>query len=585
MEETRRRLTAIVAVDVVGYSRLMGADEAGTLARLKRHRAGLIDPLIGTHGGRTVKTMGDGLLLEFPSIVAATEFAIAMQTGIAGETAADGAPMRFRVGVHLGDVISEDDDIFGDGVNVAARIEGLSEPGGVCLSDDAYRMVRDRLDAAWRDGGEHAAKNIARPIRVWHWNAAKAEAEPPAPAGGAALALPDKPSVAVLPFDHIAGDPEQTLFADGLTEDLITDLSKVSGLFVVARNSSFAFRGKAVDVREAARQLGVRHIVEGSVRKAGRRVRINVQLIDAQTGGHIWAERYDGALDDVFELQDEVGAQVVAALSVRLSGEEDARLRRVHTQSLEAHELYVRAKATPYPPVPDRIEAARAMFEQVIGIDPDFAGGHAGLAWMLAFRAFFGPVSGRAAAGEAAEIARRGIQRDESFGWSYVALAIALMALARHGDAIEAIERAVERQPGDADAHAYRAILLGLAGRPEEGLGSIDHAIRLNPQFIQGPYLNLRCMILTMAGEHERALAAFRENLARGGPVGPPVLAYAAAANEALGHHDDAAGLASNLVAGFPSFRLSEWNFLQLLEPAERRQRITAMMAAAGLPG
>jgi adenylate cyclase len=362
-EGTKRRLAAIVAADVVGYSRLMGADETGTLATLRAHRSELIDPLIEKHGGRIVKTTGDGLLLEFPSVIAAVEFAIAAQEGIVARN--EGVPdleaMRFRIGVHVGDVIIEGEDLFGNGVNIAARIEPLAEPDGISLSDDAYRQVRDRLDVIWEDGGEHEVKNIARPIQVWHWLRNGQQSPTQQSIESEPLELPDKPSIAVLPFDNMSGDPEQEFFADGMTEDLITDLSKISGMFVVARNSSFVFKGQPIDVRDAARQLGVRYVLEGSVRKAGSRVRINVQLIDAVSGGHLWAERYDGTVENVFELQDDVGAKVVAALAVRLQGDENARLQRVHTHNLNAYELYVRAKSTPYPPIPERIEAAREM--------------------------------------------------------------------------------------------------------------------------------------------------------------------------------------------------------------------------------
>jgi len=486
---SRRRLAAIVAADVVAYSRLMGADESGTHAALRAHRTELIDPLVGAHGGRIVKSMGDGLLLEFHSVVAAAEFAVAMQEGLAGrnEGVADERAIRFRIGVHLGDIIVEGDDIFGDGVNVAARIEALAEPGGVALSDDAYRQVRDRLKLAWEDGGEHAVKNIARPIHVWRWRRAGPERPAPAPAREEAPPLPDRPSIAVLPFDNMSGDPEQEYFADGMTEDLITDLSKISGLFVVARNSSFAFKGQAVDVREAARRLGVRFVLEGSVRKAGQRVRINVQLIDAGTGGHLWADRYDGTVDNVFALQDDVGAKVVSALRVRLHGDEGERLRHVHTSNLEAYELYVRAKATPYPPVPDRIEAARGMFEQVVEMDPEFAGGYAGVSWALAFGALFGHFDLGGTAARAVALAQKAVALDDSFGWSYVALGLALLRQRRHGEAIAATDEAVARQPNDADAHAYRGVILAMSGRPEDGVEPVERARRLNPQSVNGP--------------------------------------------------------------------------------------------------
>lgn len=564
----------------------MGADETGTLAALRTHRSELVDPLVDKHGGRIVKTMGDGLLLEFASVVAAVEFAIATQEGIAerNEAVPDNEAIRFRIGVHLGDVIIEGEDIFGAGVNIAARIEPLAEPDGVSLSDDAYRQVRDRLDVMWEDGGEHEVKNIARPIQVWRWLGKGHQLAVQAPADGETLELPDKPSIAVLPFDNMSGDPEQEYFADGMTEDLITDLSKISGMFVVACNSCFAYKGQAVDIREAARRLGVRYVLEGSVRKAGSRVRINVQLIDALSGGHLWAERYDGTVENVFELQDDVGAKVVSALSVRLRGDEDERLHRVHTHNLNAYELYVRAKATPYPPIPERIDAAREMFEQVIEMDPDFAGGYAGVSWMLGFGAMFGHFDVSETAARAAALAHKAVEVDDSFGWSYVALCLALLLQGRHEEAIAAVDEAVARQPNDADAHAYRGLILAFAGRPELGVEPVERAMRLNPQFVNGPYLNLRGIIMAMAQDYDGAVRSFEDNVARHGPVGPPVLCWAATAYWALGKRDDAGRAAEQLATRFPAFRLENWNFFKLLRSPEDRRRIHDLMRAAGLP-
>lgn len=585
-EGVQRRLAAIVAADVVGYSRLMGADETGTLAALRSLRSELISPLIDSHGGRIVKTMGDGLLLEFPSVVAAVKLAINLQSEIAtrNRDIPDSKAIRFRIGVHLGDIMIDGDDIFGDGVNIAVRIEPLAEAGGVSLSDDAYRQVRDRLDVVWKDGGEHQVKNIARPIHVWHWQRNGPQTAARKPAERAAMALPDKPSIAVLPFDNMSGDPDQEYFADGMTEDLITDLSKISGMFVVARNSSFVFKGQPVDIREAARRLGVRYVVEGSVRKAGSRVRINVQLIDALSGGHLWAERYDGTVENVFELQDDVGAKVVSALSVRLRGDEDERLRRVHTRNLNAYELYVRAKATPYPPIPERIDAAREMFEQVIEMDPNFAGGYAGVSWMLTFGAMLGHSDAGETAARAEALARKAVERDDSFGWSYVALCLALLLQGRHEEAIAAVDEAVARQPNDADAHAYRGLILTFAGHPELGVEPVERALRLNPQFVNGPYLNLRGYIMTMAQDYDGAVWSFEQNIARHGPVGPPALAWAAAAYWGLGKPDDAARAAEQLATRFPAFRLENWNFLKLIRLPEDRRRIYDLMRAAGLP-
>ena len=307
-----RKLAAILAADVAGYSRLMGQDEAGTLARLKEHRRELIDPKIAEHKGRIVKTTGDGILIEFPSVVEAVACAVAVQRGMAERNASIPEDQRivFRVGINLGDIIVEDADIHGDGVNVAARLEAISEPGGICISSTVRDNIGDRLDLAFDDLGEQALKNIARPVRAYRVLLATAERAPTISSVETTptLALPDKPSIAVLPFANMSGDPEQEYFADGMVEEIITALSRIRWLFVIARNSTFTYKGQAVDVKRLGRELGVRYVLEGSVRKAGQRVRITAQLIDALNGAHLWADRFDGALDDIFELQDRVAS-------------------------------------------------------------------------------------------------------------------------------------------------------------------------------------------------------------------------------------------------------------------------------------
>jgi adenylate cyclase len=316
-----RRLTAILAADVAGYSRLMGADEEGTHERLKEHRRALVDPKIAEHHGRIVKTTGDGMLVEFPSVVDAARCAVEVQRGMA-ERNIDTAPeqrIEFRVGINLGDVISEGDDIFGDGVNVAARLEALAEPGRICVSRVVRDQVRDRLDYTFDEMGEQQVKNIARPVRVYRVRDVGAAQSPLVPALPV-LPLPDKPSIAVLPFANISGDPEQWYFVDGMVEEIITALSRIRWLFVLARNSSFTYKGQAVDVKQVGRELGVRYVLEGSVRKAGSRVRITAQLIDALTGTHLWADRFDGSLEDVFDLQDKVASSVAGIIEPALHG-------------------------------------------------------------------------------------------------------------------------------------------------------------------------------------------------------------------------------------------------------------------------
>jgi adenylate cyclase len=343
-----RRLAAILAADVAGYSRLIGADEGGTLQALKAIRAELIDPMIAAHNGRLVKTTGDGLLIEFSSVVDALRCATEMQAGMAerNATVPNDRRIEFRIGINMGDVVVEDGDIFGDGVNVAARLEALAEPGGICVSARVQKDAAGKLDLAFEDLGEQPLKNIARSVRVFRIVAGPPSLVTVAPVP---LTLPDKPSVAVLPFTNMSADPEQEYFADGVVEEIITALSRIRWLFVIARNSSFTYKGRAVDVKQVARELGVRYVLEGSVRKGGNRLRITGQLIDTSTGAHIWADRFDGALDDIFELQDLVASNVAGAIEPKLRQSEIERATRKPTESLDAWDLYLRALALALP--------------------------------------------------------------------------------------------------------------------------------------------------------------------------------------------------------------------------------------------
>ena len=336
-----RRLAAILAADVAGYSRLIGADEEGTLARLKAYRREVIDPKIAEHRGRLVKTTGDGLLVEFASVVDALRCAVEVQRGMSerNATAPPDNRIEFRIGVNVGDIVVEDDDIFGDGVNIAARLEGIAEPGGICISARVQEDAAGRLDPGFEDIGEQALKNIARPVRVFR--VATGNRLVPAPA----LPLPDKPSIAVLPFANLSGDPEQEYFADGMVEEIITALSRIRWLFVIARNSSFTYKGQADDVKQVGRELGVRYVPEGSVRKAGGRVRITAQLIDATSGAHLWADRFDGSLEDIFDPQDKVASSVAGVIEPTLQAAETARSENRPTNDITAYDLYLRAYA------------------------------------------------------------------------------------------------------------------------------------------------------------------------------------------------------------------------------------------------
>ena len=346
MAEARveRRLAAILAGDVVGYSRMMGSDEEGTLLRLNTHRREFLEPKIAEHRGRIVKRTGDGVLVEFASAVDATRCALEIQRGMVNRNVSvpDEKRIELRMGIHIGDVIVEDGDIFGDGVNIAARLENLAQAGGICISDDTYRQIHGKVDADFQDAGEHNLKNIARPVRVYEFQYPGITKETPA------FALPDKPSIAVLPFQNMSGDPEQEYFADGIVEDIITSLSRIRWFFVIARNSSFTYKEKSVDVRSVGRELGVRYILEGSVRKAGNRVRITTQLVEAATGGHLWADKFDGELSDIFGLQDQITAGVVGAIEPSVRYAEIERSRRKRTEKFDAYDLYLQALSRPH---------------------------------------------------------------------------------------------------------------------------------------------------------------------------------------------------------------------------------------------
>lgn len=567
-----RSLRAVLAADVVGYSRLMGEDEDATLDALGAFRGDHLSPAIARHDGALIKAMGDGWLVEFGAASDAFDCALALQ-----RSAVD--PIRLRIGIHVGDIVHHGEDIFGDGVNIAARLEQIAAPGGIAVSETARRSMNGRLAGELADLGTATLKNIAEPLRVFGWGMATL------PRSDAPLPPTDRPSIAVLPFRNLSGDADQDLFADGMTEDLITDLSKVSGLFVVARNSSFALKGQQLQIGEAARRLGVRNVVEGSIRRSGTRVRINVQLVDALSGGQVWADRFDGTTDDVFELQDAVGAQVVSALSIRLSANENQRLRAVHTRNVEAYELFVRAKALPYPPVPARIDQALALFETVIGMAPEFAGGHAGLSWMLGFKAMWSHGDNTGFVRRAADAARKAVEADSSFGWSYAALGVSRMLQGDYNGSIDAARHAAELQPNDPDAHVFLGLLKALAGEAGRGIADVEEAIRLSPEFHLGPNFNILGFARLLAGDPAGTREAFRINAERNGPVGPPVLAWMAAACHELGDTEGAAAMSARLRRDFPAFRLEGWNFLTLPRSGEDRAFLLRAMLAGGVPG
>ncbi|MFP6748462.1 MAG: adenylate/guanylate cyclase domain-containing protein [Alphaproteobacteria bacterium] len=481
-ERVQRRLAAILIANVVAYSRLMEADEEDTRARLRSLHADVIEPYVTADGGRVVKTSGDGMLVEFPSAVDAVRNAVRTQAEIhrRNDDVPEDRRIVYRVGINVGDIIVEGDDIFGDGVNVASRLEGLCAPGGVYISGNVYAHVNGKLPVDFEDLGEQTVKNISSPVRMFRVFAAGAEPVSAAPSD--AVPTPaDKPSIAVLPFDNMSGDPDQAYFSDGLAEDLITDLSKMSGLFVVARNTAFSFRGQMGDVGRIGRQLGVAHVLEGSVRKAGNRVRINTQLIETATGGHVWAERYDGSLDDIFAVQDEITAKIVAELRVRLTAREAAAGRRRITDNVEAYELYLNARAEHVKMDPKGTSEGVRLLKAAIAIDPGFAAAYATLSgalqhgWTFLFPGFEDALE------RSLEMARRGVEADGSMGLTHARLGWALTFVRRHDEGIAGFERAVELEPKAPETYLWFAEALNYAGDPARGLKMARRFIELDP--------------------------------------------------------------------------------------------------------
>jgi adenylate cyclase len=479
-ERTQRRLAAILAADVAGYSRLIGVDEEGTLRRLRTIRTEVIDPAIAAHRGRLVKTTGDGLLIEFASVVDALRCAGEVQQAMAGRNEGIAAAERieFRIGINVGDIVVEDGDIFGDGVNVAARLEGLAEPGGICVSARVHEDAAGKLDLAFEDLGDQSLRNIARPVRAYRVRLGKGGApEPPPP-----LPLPDKPSIAVLPFQNLSGDPEQEYFADGVVEDIITALSRIRWLFVIARNSSFTYKGQAADVKQVGRELGVRYVLEGSVRKSGNRVRITAQLIDAASGAHVWADRYDRDLDDIFALQDEITATVAAIIEPALAEAERQRVLRKPPERLDAWEAYQRGLWHFYKYGAEENQTAQGFFRRAIALDPNFAPGHYGYALAQAwdFWLYARGYSANALDTARAE-ARLAVAIDDRDAMAHAVLSVVLTLSGQWQAAIAEGRAALALNPNG----AFLAGLLGAAqmvgGEPREAILHLQQAMRASP--------------------------------------------------------------------------------------------------------
>ena len=513
-ERLQRRLAAILSADVVGYSRLMGVDEAGTLARLKAIRRDLIDPAIAAHSGRIVKLMGDGALVEFASAVDAVTCAIEIQRQLRErDTSGSFAnPIRFRIGINIGDIIIEGDDILGDGVNVAARIEGIAEPGGISISEDAWRQVQGKVAANFVDAGEQSLKNIARPIRVYRLDLVpKTASEVPRPT----VASPNKPSIAILAFTNMSGDPEQEYFSDGISEDIITDLSKLSELHVTARNSTFTYKGKPVDVKRVGRELGVRYVLEGSVRKAGNRVRVTGQLIDAESGAHIWADRFDRDLTDIFAVQDELTREIIAALKIKLSEAEKALIFGSSTNNEDAHDFFLRGREALWRPKRDRemFTEASTCFRRAIELDPNYAAPYAGLgfAYLLDYQHHWSDTSENSLS-TAERLISESLSKDDKDPFAhYVAAMVGMWKKDYEWWAREA-DMALSLNPNYALAINVRGLVHIYTGEPTKALPYIEHAIRLDPA--QQLYRHFLGSAYFVAGNYETAAAVFKDRIA-----------------------------------------------------------------------
>jgi TolB-like protein/class 3 adenylate cyclase len=588
-EPVERRLTAILAADVAGYSRLIGADEEGTLAQLKAFRKTLVDPTIARHRGRIVKTTGDGMLVEFASAVDAARCAVEVQRGMADENTEipQAKRIEFRIGIHLGDIIIDDNDIFGDGVNIAARLEGIAVPGGISISRAVHDQVRDRIDVCFDDKGEIALKNIARPVQVFAISGAKESKTTVSPGSKPALALPDKPSIAVLPFTNMSGDPEQDYFADGMAEDIITALSHFKALFVIARNSSFTYKGRAVDVKQIGRELGVRYVLEGSVRKAANRVRITGQLVDTATGAHLWADRFDGGLDDIFDLQDQVTESVVGAIAPVVEKAEIERAKRKPTESLDAYALYLRglARFYQYGSRQANDEALR-LFNSAIELDPDFAAayGRAAVCYVWAKSEGWISVTAKEIA-EVTRLAQRAVELGKDDAVALAAAGWALVYVVRDLGAAGLIDRALVLNSNLAEAWFYGGWVKTFLGEPEAAIERFARAMRLSPLDPRVPAMRSGTAFAHfLLGRYDEA-ASWAAMALQDRPDYLHGLRIQAASNAMAGRLDEAHQAVARLRQLNPALRVSDLkDVLSHYLRAEDLSRYEEGLRQAGLP-
>ncbi len=610
----RRRLVAILATDIVGYSLLMGADESGTLARLKTHRAELIDPVIEKNHGRVIKTTGDGMLVEFASVVDAVACAAEIQRRMArrNEDVPEAQRVRYRMGVELGDVIVEGDDLFGDGVNIAARLEALAKPGEICISAKVHEEVKTRLDLDFEDLGERRLKNIAQPVRTyrvvpgadaparirrrasaWRWVAAAAAAAVLALiAGGGywawdnwwrfqsveaaslermALPLPDKPSIAVLPFVNLSGDPADQFLPDGISEDITTTLSKLPRLFVISRTTTATYKDRDVTVKQVAEELGVRYVLEGSVQRQGERMRVTAQLIDALSGGHVWADRYDRDMTDLFAVKDEITLNVVSNVGAELEiGEFDRRLRS-ETDSLEAWLLFREGRELFFHFRREDMLLSRDRFERAIAIDPDFLSAYTSVGNTYRMDARFGWTDAREETfDKSLEILNQVLEKDPTHAFTYSVLAFLYRDRGQSDLAIKAGAKAVELDPNNYISHGALAVALVFDGRPSEAIPEVKAAMRLSPVYPDWIRNNLSQSYLR-SGDLDQALQSLETHLAR--PPSSPFWEGNARANlalvyDAMGREQEARDQIARMVEVFPEASIS-WFRSQSLQPMD----------------
>ena len=588
MSDTRinRKLAAILAADVVGYSRLMGADEAGTLASLKRHRKTIFDPAVAAHNGRIVKLIGDGTIVEFGSVVDAVNCALSVQRSGAAlpDATAPRPTILLRIGINLGDVIIEDDDIYGDGVNIAARLEPLAEPGGICVSSIVNESIGNRIDARFQDGGEVSVKNIDRPIRVWKWHPGKMDVAVSRSHATDLTPSVETSSIAVLPFANMSGDPEQEYFSDGISEDVITDLSKIAGLMVIARNSSFTYKGRSVDIREIGRDLGVRSVLEGSIRRAGSRVRITAQLIDAANGAHLWADRYDRDLTDIFAVQDDVTRRIVDALKVTLSPAEKTRLSDSGTPNIDAYDCYLRGRAilALNPKNRERFEQSTKLFMRALELDPSYSQAYAALsmAYNLDYQNRWSddPDNSLLLAKHNAEQA---IEKDPNEPFARLVASWAAMFEKDLDRAKSEVDIALSLNPNFSGAYASFGSIHIYSGQPLAAIPALERASRLDPAFRAG-HLHFLGMAYLLAGKYDTAAALLKERI-RLMPGTDFSRVLLASALGHLGQVDESHRIWKELKEINPKYSFNQHFGRQPFKREEDVQRIAEGLTKAGL--